>query len=502
MRGGLYAVNATDAEWDERSGLTWSAFIWFSSFHTSGSTMLPNLRNELLEVIAVMFLAARSDVSQLRRCTSEANEHTYGHLRQILREFSVEQLIRLVDKVMLKTNAIFSSDLATSRDNSGKGYTATFGDFLRSLRSATAKMPPCGPVDVDLNGKAVSQLWPHVRSVISDVNEKMIPFLKLFGVTEGNGLSPFATDIETPEDLAKLVEAYFRRPKKDPRDQVGNSAAREEEEEEEDNDDDVEVLPNGAVDFVASFITDIATDTSAADTSTEPVEVDGASDDDGSSDEDSEAGSKADEGGGAAPVVAASDSPMGNLFDDGDATKTVLELRGMLESSDVPSLRRRAMKLMEMMHLGNSEKGSLLPDSKFKSLKGRWFGCKTSKPGDEQDTAVAGTVVRRNSLVVLNVKRGQRVTQERYRVLGFFSKTHNKWLVHLDHNEVPFVRNAKTYKIMAKMVRKDGNGKVVEVELEKNGQWGPKFVHSMKLVGDIVRVESELENVASIWGDK
>jgi hypothetical protein len=69
--------------------------------------MLPNLRNELLEVIAVMFLAARSDVSQLRRCTSEANEHTYGHLRQILREFSVEQLIRLVDKVMLKTNAIF-----------------------------------------------------------------------------------------------------------------------------------------------------------------------------------------------------------------------------------------------------------------------------------------------------------------------------------------------------------------------------------------------------------
>ena len=63
------------------------------------------------------------------------------------------------------------------------------------------------------------------------------------------------------------------------------------------------------------------------------------------------------------------------------------------------------------------------------------------------------------------------------------------------------MQNSKNYKIMAKMVRKDGNGRVVEVgELEKDGQWGPQYVHSMRFVGDIIRVEYELENAVSLWG--
>ena len=60
---------------------------------------LPNKRNMLLEAIAVLFLCPRDDIIQLVRATSEANEHTYGMLRQILREFTVEQLIYLVNKV-------------------------------------------------------------------------------------------------------------------------------------------------------------------------------------------------------------------------------------------------------------------------------------------------------------------------------------------------------------------------------------------------------------------
>jgi hypothetical protein len=39
--------------------------------------------------------------------------------------------------------------------------------------------------------------------------EKMLPFLKKFGIVEGNGLSPFATMIETPEQLLKLLVQYI-----------------------------------------------------------------------------------------------------------------------------------------------------------------------------------------------------------------------------------------------------------------------------------------------------
>ena len=39
--------------------------------------------------------------------------------------------------------------------------------------------------------------------------------LKVFGVEEGNGLSPFAGDINTLEELLSLVKDFFHPPKRD-----------------------------------------------------------------------------------------------------------------------------------------------------------------------------------------------------------------------------------------------------------------------------------------------
>lgn len=77
--------------------------------------MIANMKNITLECIAILMLVTRGDVSQLRRLTSESNEHTYGIWRTILREFTLAQLIAIVDKQLLKINAIFESGLATSR---------------------------------------------------------------------------------------------------------------------------------------------------------------------------------------------------------------------------------------------------------------------------------------------------------------------------------------------------------------------------------------------------
>ena len=46
--------------------------------------------------------------------------------------------------------------------------------------------------------------------IILEVNEWMVPFLKTFGLEKGNGLSPFAVNIDSPHALVELVKEYFK----------------------------------------------------------------------------------------------------------------------------------------------------------------------------------------------------------------------------------------------------------------------------------------------------
>ncbi len=104
-------------------------------------------------------------------------------------------------------DAIFSSDLATSRNN--KGYQQSFSDFVKSLMSAASKVPPSGPVDVDLMETAVNQLWNEVCEIINLGNDIMRPFLKKFGAVDENGLSLLATNIDKPEKLMSVLFYMF-----------------------------------------------------------------------------------------------------------------------------------------------------------------------------------------------------------------------------------------------------------------------------------------------------
>ena len=75
------------------------------------STMLLNKRNICLETIGALFLFPRSDVSEGRCITSDPNDHTYGMWRMIIREFNMEQLIRIFQKNNLCMKFIFESYL-------------------------------------------------------------------------------------------------------------------------------------------------------------------------------------------------------------------------------------------------------------------------------------------------------------------------------------------------------------------------------------------------------
>jgi hypothetical protein len=129
----------------------------------------------------------------------------------------MDQLIRIVQKTNIKTNAIFSSQLKTcwSRDILG-GYQSTFEDYVESLRNDSQDDKQChGRVHVSLDKSAVSSLWDEVQGVIEFSNAIATSFLSLFGIEDGNKLSTCVTSIDEPSDLRGLISQFFKPPKQD-----------------------------------------------------------------------------------------------------------------------------------------------------------------------------------------------------------------------------------------------------------------------------------------------
>ena len=96
-----------------------------------------------------------------------------------------------------------------------KGYQETFHVFVSILKSAVLVVPPSGPINVDPDIPEGIHIWTEIKVFICNANQFMKPFLKLFGVEEVNGLSPFAVDIDILYDLIKLIEYLFLPPKRD-----------------------------------------------------------------------------------------------------------------------------------------------------------------------------------------------------------------------------------------------------------------------------------------------
>ncbi len=121
----------------------------------------------------------------------------------------MEQLI-CIQKSMIKLDCIFASSILISRSNAGLcGYQETMPGLIKSMSATQAREECCGPVDVDPAKEGIHQLWDDVKGVIDQGVTLMMPFLQLFGVIEGNGMSPFVTNIKKPLDLQKLVVQYF-----------------------------------------------------------------------------------------------------------------------------------------------------------------------------------------------------------------------------------------------------------------------------------------------------
>ncbi len=87
---------------------------------------------------------------------------------------------------------------------------------------------------------AVNQLWTEFSKIVKTANAVVVPFLKLFGVEEGNGLSPFARTFDSPNDLSTVISAYFQPPESDPCD---GPTTEDEDQQLESDDEDKEASP-------------------------------------------------------------------------------------------------------------------------------------------------------------------------------------------------------------------------------------------------------------------
>jgi hypothetical protein len=128
--------------------------------------MMANMRNMLLETVGILFLITRDDVFHPRGNTSECNEHTFGMWRTMSssREFNMDQLICIVQKTNIKTDAIFSSQLKPHWSRDGlEGYQSTFEECVGSLRNDNQNSKQChGRVHISLDKPGVSSLWDEV----------------------------------------------------------------------------------------------------------------------------------------------------------------------------------------------------------------------------------------------------------------------------------------------------------------------------------------------------
>ena len=248
---------------------------------------------------------------------------------------------------------------------------------------------------MDLALTAVTQLWPEVSKTIQSATSVMIPFLKVFGVTEGNGLSPFARDIESPEELIQMVTQFFKRPPRDPRDNASaTQSATDDNEDEGDESNNEEEVSEGSAPgpppVSATYIEGKLNEISAL--------VD--------ADEEGNDRSDIDESDG--PNSAQGQVPIEPLFDSGDSSESQKMLRDLFGKDSFADISQSALKLTELLELGKIEQGSVSMAASHKSLQARWFGSKGKKKVEveEQDKPGNDVWIERNTLVELKYKRG------------------------------------------------------------------------------------------------
>jgi hypothetical protein len=185
-------------------------------------------------------------------------------------------------------------------------------------------------------------------------------------------------------------------------------------------------------------------------------------------------------------------------FDDNiPSSETFQQFKTMVqETSNLREVLTESGNLMGMLSLG-CDKGSIDIGGKFKSRSERWFGTKKQSEGlDEKQRGTYQSLVqlRRDSVIVLRVKKGGREMMLEYRALAFFIKYYGKWFVSMPEEFRWNFGNGGAVpkgRVLARLLEKHGD-LYEEAKLVAGGEWAPNHVFTSVTFDEIVSVGEEL----------
>ena len=143
----------------------------------------------ITDTIPSCFLVVLSVVCKARNITSEAAEHKFGILRQMIDSFSAADFAHLIEKDERRLNIMFKNNLVPGR-GSAKGYLETYHDYITSnMKPSSASSGPVVIDDASKEGVA-QQSWAEVEPLISSATNAVKGILQSLGVDDAD-MSPF-----------------------------------------------------------------------------------------------------------------------------------------------------------------------------------------------------------------------------------------------------------------------------------------------------------------------
>jgi len=149
-------------------------------------------------------------VPRLRHTTSECAEHTFGNLRQMIREFTVHEFVQLAAKLISRLNLMYKNSFGPSNCPQ-KGYSSTYHDFYHYGLDRNSEGCMRGTINVQNgDGYVAEQLWETVSNLITFSSDSMRKLLVSVGVSTDE-MSPFCRTFSSLVDLRDEFIHYLPR---------------------------------------------------------------------------------------------------------------------------------------------------------------------------------------------------------------------------------------------------------------------------------------------------
>lgn len=315
-------------------------------------------------------------------------------MRSFCREFTVNDLISVVNKLGGFQKQISDGNLNMVRTTETSGYQSTA--YHDTIRNSSTKLH-AGTVHIETDPKMLeaqkvivdeepvaSQIWKELQPILNAVAKNMDTFLKeTCGVIEIYPMMESFDVATSPEELASRFEKIIKNNDgyfKFEQPPVEDASVAVQDDVDNDISVDCRLVENDA--YIQGMMVDIMDDIKMENERTNMNE----SNKDGKVSKNNE-------------DVPNETVPPQNLDTDNDMEDLDKQIHSSflkVLTSSMPELLAKPCIIanaLEKMHLGTREKGSISNARKFNSLQGRWFGIKEEEKEKKQKTLERGSIV-------------------------------------------------------------------------------------------------------------